>query len=339
MDYWKDIVDRGQQAIQDLCAAHTPEGQHLEFKRKSRPDQPGLAGDDKRALGESLSGMSNAEGGVILFGLADEKIDEVDCAQEPEPINNVDAVAGAIRGLIPNYLSPSNPDIEVCSVHCMEEGAGVVAIRVGASDFRPHMSLAKGHHRYYQRVDAVNLPMVDFQVRDMLRINTAPRLKVGYQLISNGRSGNQLSTQLVLTLQNDGQVSAKQPYIIIRPDTNLDFIGLAPPHFEQFPISYNQGRLVQGTNHLVIHPGIEVPVVKFMAHIKNTDEGIYYRLDASTRDFIRYDECWTVHIAVAVGAENTPAREVEFSLDQTALETMAKYLISEQMPFYGDEWY
>lgn len=126
---------------------------------------------------------------------------------------------------------------------------------------------------------------------------------------------------------------------MIRPDTNLHFIGVEPPHFEQFPIAHNQGRLVQGTNHLVIHPGLEVPVVKFLAQMKSAADGVYFRLDASTRDFVRFDQCQTVHIAVAVGAENTPAREIEFSLDQSALVAMAKHLITEEMPFYGDVWY
>jgi len=44
-----------------------PEGQRLEFKRKSNPDRPDLNADDRKNLGESLSAFSNAEDGVVLW--------------------------------------------------------------------------------------------------------------------------------------------------------------------------------------------------------------------------------------------------------------------------------
>lgn len=343
MDYWDDIVARGEDAIRDLCAARAAEGQHLEFKRKSSPERGGLNKDDKKSLGESLSAMSNAEGGIAIFGIVDEKIDGVDYAKDVELIEDVAAFARNIKCLIPNYLSPPNPDIEVRPIpFAQDREVGVVAVRIGQSENRPHQSLAPDHHRYYQRVDAVNLRMVDFQVRDMLRINTAPRLRVGYQLISKGRGGNQqevhCDSQLVLTLKNEGRVTARQPYILVLPGTNLHLVDVGTQKFQR--LFADDGReFIQGTNDIVIHPGLGVPVAAFLAQIKHISGDVHYRLDARTRDYIRFDECPPVQFKVAVGAENTPARNVEFSLGQDELEIMAERLIHNRQPFYGNEWF
>jgi hypothetical protein len=345
MDYWDDILARGEQAIRDLCAAQAPEGQRLEFKRKASPDRLGLSDDDKRNLGESLSAMSNAEGGLILFGIEDEKVDGVDHAKSPALISSVESFARSIRALISGYLSPPNLAMEVIAIpFAQQSGAGVAAVRVGLSDSRPHMSLAKGHHTYFLRVDAANIPMVDFQIRDMLRVTTAPRLMVGYQLISGGveKRGEDvtiLESQFVLTLKNEGRVSAKQPYILVRPGTNLHLVGGGSTHFERLPNANNGCFLVQGTSHLVIHPGLDVPAAAFLAHIKHVNGDVQYRLNASTRDYVWYAKCPIVQIKVAVGAENTPSREIEFSINQSELELMAEHLIFKRKPFYAEQWF
>ena len=78
--------------------------------------------------------MSNAEGGVVIFGIVDEKIDGIDYARDVEPIDDVASFGRAIKSLIPNYLSPPNPTIEVKPISFAKmDGAGVVVIRVGRS--------------------------------------------------------------------------------------------------------------------------------------------------------------------------------------------------------------
>jgi hypothetical protein len=342
MDFWDDIVARGEAAILDLCTAKAPEGQHLEFKRKSRPDQPGLTGDDKRALGESLSGMSNAEGGTIIFGLSDNVVDGADCADQPQLINDIAGFAGVIKSLVPNYLSPPHIGIEVLSIPFNGQGgAGVVAIRVGRSDNRPHMSLAQGHNKYFLRVGAANIPMLDFQIRDMMRVDITPRLTVGYQLKSSSTTssndGFTYDSHLILNLRNEGRASARQSYVLIQPETKLHFSGPASAHFQRLELADAQYCGVQCTSGLALHPGIELPAVAFVAGLRYAGEWAHYRLDAANKNYVAYDKCPIVHIHVSVGAENSPARDIEFSLDQAKLEEMAEHLYHVKRAFYSEQ--
>jgi predicted HTH transcriptional regulator len=87
-----------------------PEGQRLEFKRKSNPDRPDLNADDRKNLGESLSAFSNAEDGVVLWGIMDERgADGLDYAKEPQPLVDPQLIAGKFASLVAEYLSPPNP--------------------------------------------------------------------------------------------------------------------------------------------------------------------------------------------------------------------------------------
>lgn len=188
MAQWDDLVARGEAALEELIRQQMPEGQRLEFKRKSNPERADLNSDDRKNLGESLSAFSNSGGGIVLWGVVDERgADGLDYAKGYQPLAELELVAGKLASLVPEYLSPPNPNVEVLSIPLKATpNTGVVAIRIGASDLRPHMSTAPDHRGYYQRVQSVNQPMVDFQVRDMLRVNTTPRLVLGYHAHSGG---------------------------------------------------------------------------------------------------------------------------------------------------------
>jgi hypothetical protein len=82
----RNAVKPSGAGIEDLFTLQIPEGQRLEFKRKSDPDRADLNADDKKSLGESLSAFSNAEGGVILFGIEDKRgTDGLDYAKNAQP--------------------------------------------------------------------------------------------------------------------------------------------------------------------------------------------------------------------------------------------------------------
>jgi hypothetical protein len=62
-------------------------GRWVEFKRKSNPQRPDLNADDRKNLVESLPALSNAEGGVVLWGIINERgPDGLDYAKEAQPL-------------------------------------------------------------------------------------------------------------------------------------------------------------------------------------------------------------------------------------------------------------
>lgn len=62
-----------------LVAEKREESTRLEFKRKSAPNQVELQRDDKKLLGEVISGFANASGGVLILGIDTEKVDGGSC--------------------------------------------------------------------------------------------------------------------------------------------------------------------------------------------------------------------------------------------------------------------
>jgi hypothetical protein len=336
-DLWTELTERGQAAVQELCTTKAEEGQRLEFKRKTSPEREGLTDDDKRGLGETLSAMSNAEGGILLFGMASEKgRGGNDSAKMPQPIANVAALAGKIKTLVSEFLSPPNPDVEILPVCCNTDGSGLVAIRIGQSDFRPHMSMAPSHQKYFLRTQSSNRPMVDFQIRDMLRINTAPRLALGYQLVPGMLIGDIHQASLVLTLINNGRMSANQPYLIVHPGTTLHPTGPASEIFRPFPLSDRHSKGFQGSDRFAIHPGYEVPAVAFRAHIRIVNNVVHFGLDPNTNDYyVRFDRLQPIDIEVSIGAEHTAALDVSFKIDNAEMEVMAERVARARQPFHS----
>lgn len=256
-ELWQDLQECGEETIQELCAQGRPEGQSLEFKEKSNSAKPDLSNEDKKNLGKSLSAFSNAVGGLLLWGVRTNTSsgDTEASAKEPQPISNVELFADRLRGLIAEYLSPPNPNIEIHVIRSKADNAqGYVAISVGTSHERPHMSNAPGHHRYYLRSGGSTFPMADFQVRDMLRIRTSPRLSLEARFVARSRSGaGVLSVELVLNLSNFGRVSARDPYVSFLPSERPN-----PRPGHPFALRLARHRLVIAAENWSLHPGLDV---------------------------------------------------------------------------------
>lgn len=337
MDLWERLKADGEATLRSLCAQQFAEGQRLEYKRKSGLKDEGLSRDDRRGLGESLSAMSNAEGGILLFGVIDEgQKDGADIAKEIESIPNLTSFRNCLESLATVYLSPPNIDLEFLPIQIGgDSDEGVVAIRIGQSDSRPHMSLAPTHQKYFLRVLASNQPMLDFQIRDMLRIKTSPVIKVGYQLRPGSVTGDIHQSSLVLTLTNEGSVSARKAYVVVRRRTGLHPTGPGSDSFKEFQLADVSSRGFQAGSESPLHPGQELPAVMLLAHVRRIGDEAHYRLNARSRDFVAWDQCDPIQIEVTIGAEDTPAREISFTIEQDELERMADNVVLRRKPYYG----
>lgn len=179
MEIWDVLVQQGWAAVERICVDGVEEGQTLEFKRKERPENAEATRDDRKSLGESLSALSNAVGGVLIFGIEDKKGEsDIDRADKPQPLNDAVSFASKIKSIVPEILSPPHGGIKVMAILQAEgSNSGVIAIQVPEAKFRPHVSMAPGHQRYFQRAGASNRVMVDFQVRDMIRVQRSPEAR------------------------------------------------------------------------------------------------------------------------------------------------------------------
>ncbi|SFV32947.1 Putative DNA-binding domain-containing protein [Hyphomicrobium facile] len=308
------------------------------------PENAEATRDDRKSLGESLSALSNAVGGVLIFGIEDKKGEsDIDRADKPQPLNDAVSFASKIKSIVPEILSPPHGGIKVMAILQAEgSNSGVVAIQVPESKFRPHMSMAPGHQKYFQRAGASNRVMVDFQVRDMIRVQRSPRLSLGYILrpggIAGSSDGAEHLSSLFLTLGNDGTVSAKQAYLLVRPETSLIPVHGASMQFDAIDAASNCKIGVQAGSGFAIHPSVEIAVVRFIFHVKMKQNEVFIRFNEGG-ELVRWRDLPPVTVKAAFGCENVPLTEAEFMLKRSEMEQMAKWVINSRQPFQSKHRY
>lgn len=199
-------------AIEDITSAGTEESYNVEFKRKTSTSDIELAKEDRKLLGEALSGFANATGGVLIIGIGTRQDNGIDKAATLYPISNVEAVAERYRAYANDCVSPPVDDLRVRAIS-NGNGDGVVVIAVPKGQARPHMSTAPSHHTYYRRLVSSFVPMQSYEVEEMMRLKAAPKLTFVYQLQSAGSIGSNRNFVIFFGLRNESKVTAKLPYI------------------------------------------------------------------------------------------------------------------------------
>jgi schlafen family protein len=149
------------EALQQLLNNRRAEGLYLEFKRGAA-----LTAADSRHAAEMIkdcSGLANAAGGIILYGVAEEVVDGVRVAASVDPVTDARVHANWIAEVLRSNTSPPLTRFHVSEIPV--DGGRVIAVEVEEST-TAHQSLRD--HKYYQRSGPTTAPMVDFQVRDVM---------------------------------------------------------------------------------------------------------------------------------------------------------------------------
>ena len=246
--------------IEQIVRDQTEENLRLEFKRKSQPDELELSKDDRRNLGEALSGFANAVGGTLVIGVGTARHQGIDRADATYAVKDVESALERYRSYASQCVSPPIANITFRSL-IGENGSGVIVIDVPRGQARPHMSTAPGHHTYYRRVSDSFTPMQHYEVEEMMRLKTSPELRLVTDLRSSGSIGLNRQFSLLFGLENISNSTARFPFISYLP------VG-SQPSVAQYGLDGNGGTLwrklssfahagitfAAGSND-VIHPG------------------------------------------------------------------------------------
>lgn len=272
----------------DPCTASLPavlrlidDGQEetykVDFKRKSDPHEEGLSRDDKKALGEAASGFANADGGMLIVGIETECINGIDRAKRIAPIENVQAVADRYRAYLIECVSPTVTNTQVQLICTDGENSGILVIHIPKGQQRPHMSTAPGHHRFYRRVEDRFLQMERYEIDEMFRLKSSPKLGLILEYDSGGRIGGNSKSFIRFGLENRSSVTAKFPFISV--SRNLDAPRLAEygldgnggTLFSRLPTGHRGDILFSGGSDIVIHPE-QALFVSRLEYLHSVDE-------------------------------------------------------------------
>ncbi len=287
MDLLQELRSSGEAAIDKWIADGLTENLHFDCKLKADPSKPQLTKEDRRNLGKACSAFANSDGGLILWGVDSRAVADQDCLRGKQPISNLEAFKNNVEQAISDLISPPIQGLSVYIIRSsVDPSAGFLAVEIPASEYRPHMSRNNDTPGFYFRNGHQSLLMEVFQVRDQMLRRTVAKLSVKWRPRYNPNEprlaierNGKVTLCIDLSLNNDSTVSARFPYLRIKPDTTY-YLGMGPRYHSiaQFGLPtailgemresslHQQGRFPPGTRHYsggadtCVHPGMEIPV-------------------------------------------------------------------------------
>ncbi|MCK1282335.1 ATP-binding protein [Bradyrhizobium sp. 44] len=207
-----DILSKGASYFDQVIVDREEETLHLEFKTLSH-DGGQLKRKDRKLVAAAVTGLSNAEGGVLIIGIETKRMDGVDVASAKRPIKQLQRTTNLIRSAIPEMLSPQHSGLEAHAVEASGKiDEGFIVIDVPESASRPHYSNV--HHQYFRRGSDGTRVMEHGEIRDLMFATREGLLEISCGLrMSSSTEDLKYSLQLVLALRNVGSVPVRAPYL------------------------------------------------------------------------------------------------------------------------------
>lgn len=214
------------QTIERYVADGKAETLQLDFKTVA--DQPMRNADDKRNFAKALSGFANSDGGIVVWGIQTDKIDDVDAAVSERPIPSAQALEGRLLELESEAASPNIDGVRHKAMQ-RSDGSGFAATLVPASDRGPHMAKL-GENKYYKRSGTSFRPCEHFDLEDMFGRRPKPVLSFYAQPepcgVASGPGGTSYGFDVVLGIRNEGRAIARFPFLEVAPSIKLSDYGL-----------------------------------------------------------------------------------------------------------------
>lgn len=154
--------------ICDLIRNEVEESVHLDYK-----EARALGKDDpkKADITKDVSSFANADGGVIVYGVAEEN-------HKPKAITPIDGKTFT-KEWLENIIQQIQPRIDGIMIFPIridgELEKSTYVVQIPRSANAPHMAR---DHRYYKRFNFESVPMEDYEVRDTYNRVTTPNLTV-----------------------------------------------------------------------------------------------------------------------------------------------------------------
>jgi hypothetical protein len=237
---------------------------HLDCK-----EWPARDDDLQRILAKSLSGFSNADGGILVIGVEAKSINkgDPDVIQSLKPVADAIGVKSKIENLIGNLVEPLLPGIRVAEVlEVAGQPSGFVLVYIPPTDGLPVRS--RKNRDFYMRVSAGTFPMEYFQLADTFGRRQRPVLSLWTAMgtIKSENGGAFYERGFFVGIMNSGRGIARFPSLryAVTPGINFAPYGLDGNGHWGLPLRpTTEGRVLFGGGaDDVIHPGTHLEIVK-----------------------------------------------------------------------------
>jgi len=169
----RKLDDLSEAELQALCTDSTPESQTLDFKQAL----PGTSPEDKLELMKDVCALANADGGDIVYGIAEAK----GAAGKLMPLAS--ETPDAAKRRVTQVLDGIEPRIQGVVVHpVLVSGGCVLVVRVPASFDGPHSSRSNNLRRFVRRNGTSTTDMSIDQIRSAFDRTATLAEKAGHFL-------------------------------------------------------------------------------------------------------------------------------------------------------------
>jgi hypothetical protein len=202
IDLYDEIRSEANLRSRFITPRHT-ETNHVEFKGKKDRRVPDLEDNDRRNFSKALSAFSNANGGILIWGIRTRRKDGRDVASALAPIKQIQDMAERLRSSLLDVLEPQNPQVKIEAIS-NRLGNGYVKCLIPASDSPPHRAML-AEREYWARLDGRSVRLEHYMIRDMMLRHALPdlnfsavtepleslpadQIKIKFRIINSGRA-------------------------------------------------------------------------------------------------------------------------------------------------------
>jgi hypothetical protein len=317
-EFAKELVEIGYSVIQRLCEQSQPETLHIEFKQPNKKEPCSWSDRDAEYLGKSLSGYSNAEGGLLIWGIRTEKQSGVDVAAEITPISNLSTFHSKVRSLIGGYLSSQNDTVSTIAIS--KQGAvdcGIVVVCIPKGENRPYRANAPNTHNYYRKTSESILRMEHYEIADLFAATRSPALAVRKILRKNGYSDkSHQEFELSFWIINEGVIGAEQPFIWISHPPRVPISNVGPFNYPSTTHLDGQTKLYSPPS-FTLFPDEEICTVRFKIYSLGNE--FFVGSAPNQYDQEKRQRVGEMEICVRFGAKNAYRKDIVFPINDALL--------------------
>lgn len=215
-----------------LVDERKPETEFLEFKGASKIPDSAI----KQYWSKALSGFSNTEGGVLVWGIRASRIDapdgghrKVDAASELDLAPSPASLAQLLKDVLLESLIEPLRGVEIREVPSESDGKGFVVCLIPEGENKPYRAQLDPASQYYQRI-ADNFVLIPHSLlKSLFYPRSEPDLRVAIRL--QGRDdlpgkpgrGRAARYKLLAQISNEGSRSAREVLISVKSNYDGDF--------------------------------------------------------------------------------------------------------------------
>jgi hypothetical protein len=273
-----DLVQSGESGLNALITGRQQEHVQLDFKQKHDSSHGSLNDDDKRTLGEALSGFSNSMGGLLIWGIDARKgPDNVDCAQRLVSIANIEQFSASVTSLVGQLLMPPTKASGSRQYPVMLIRAqAIFCLRLTAQSGGPIAPRQKAGEAISNEPATAFFEMEHYDIEDAFNRTHVPTLQFVWRIdktVTFGRNGEGgFTATITLQLRNNSTKTAKYPYLYVRRPLKTNGKGISAPQGLQGFRQSGEGDLMYfvGGADQVINPETRSSIAIFAIEMRPT---------------------------------------------------------------------